>query len=319
MIKVVLKIVRTCYRIISPETSKFGRNWYIFPNKEYSSALIKEELLSDKPVMISRLGSVELTCMTNYLGVKNPSKYKNIKSFVKSQSPQWWWSKNMTAAMKLGPGFFPEDLNKIEQFCELMISDLDKVDVLGSWLKSETFFSNELSNSKKVMLEDLEPFFTKNPWTEALRGKKVLVVHPFAETIKSQYARKDKIFPNGLLPDFELQVMPAVQSIAGENPDFTDWFEALESMKKQISKHDFDICILGCGAYGFPLAAYVKSIGKKAIHLGGVTQMLFGIKGARWEEYIVYPYQNLMNEYWVRPGENEKPKDAVKVEGGCYW
>ena len=26
---------------------------------------------------------------------------------------------------------------------------------------------------------------------------------------------------------------------------------------------------LGCGAYGFPLAAHVKRMGKKAIHMGG--------------------------------------------------
>ena len=55
-------------------------------------------------------------------------------------------------------------------------------------------------------------------------------------------------------------------------------------MKAQIDKEDFDICLIGAGAYGFPLAAYVKRKGKKAVHLGGALQLLFGIKGSRWED-----------------------------------
>jgi hypothetical protein len=122
-----------------------------------------------------------------------------------------------------------------------------------------------------------------------------------------------------LLPAFELDVIPAVQSIAGQKTQFVDWFVALESMKEEIAKRTFDVCILGCGAYGFPLASFVKKMGGKAIHLGGVTQLIFGIKGKRWENFIVYPYENLFNKYWVRPSNEEVPKNSKIVEGGCYW
>jgi hypothetical protein len=90
-------------------------------------------------------------------------------------------------------------------------------------------------------------------------------------------------------------------------------------MKSEIDKTEYDICIIGCGAYGLPLAAHVKRMGKKSIHLGGVTQLLFGIKGKRWEEYIVWPYMNLFNEHWIRPGERSSVKNGNSVEGGCYW
>jgi len=53
--------------------------------------------------------------------------------------------------------------------------------------------------------------------------------------------------------------------------------------------------------------------------LAGATQLLFGIKGKRWEEFIVWPYANLFNEHWVRPGIKEKPKNANIVEDACYW
>ena len=80
-------------------------------------------------------------------------------------------------------------------------------------------------------------------------------------------------------------------------------------------KHDFDICLLGCGAYGFPLAAHVKRLGKKAVHIGGALQLLFGIKGRRWDR----EFSSIYNDAWVRPEENEKPRNANSVEGGCYW
>jgi len=69
-------------------------------------------------------------------------------------------------------------------------------------------------------------------------------------------------------------------------------------MKNEIDKIAFDIPISGTRVYGLLLVAYIKRKGKVAIHLAGITQMLFGIKGSRWEKYIVYPFKNLLNEYW---------------------
>jgi hypothetical protein len=31
----------------------------------------------------------------------------------------------------------------------------------------------------------------------------------------------------------------------------------------------------------------------------------------------IYIYSQLINEYWVYPGEEEKPLNASSVEGGC--
>ena len=84
-------------------------------------------------------------------------------------------------------------------------------------------------------------------------------------------------------------------------------------MENEISRKDFDVALIGCGAYGFPLAAYVKRLGKQAIHVGGPLQLYFGIKGKRWDNSGLY------NEYWISPSDNERPKNLNKVEGGCYW
>ena len=133
-----------------------------------------------------------------------------------------------------------------------------------------------------------------------------------------------------MLPDFqELILIKAIQSSGnGDGNNFNSWFDALDFMKAEIDKVDYDICLIGAGAYGLPLAAHVKRNGKKSIHLGGALQLLFGIKGKRWENNsygvkewgIPYgAYLRLINEYWVRPLEEEKPNNAETVEGACYW
>ena len=114
--------------------------------------------------------------------------------------------------------------------------------------------------------------------------------------------------------------LKAIQTLCGEKDErFGTWFDALDYMYKEAMKIDFDIAIIGCGAYGMPLAAMLKKAGKQAIHLGGATQLLFGIKGRRWEENYPSKIATFFNEYWVYPAESEKPKNASTVEMGCYW
>ena len=314
----MLKSAKRLYQIYDGK-AEVHRNFTRFSNKRYSNNLIYKELSnSSTSTMIARIGSVEMQCLTNYMGVTR-KEYKNCKNYIKGESLPWWWEKSTINQIQKNAGFFPGKIEQIEQFCEMMLEDITEVDILGSWLEKEALFGAYLKNAKRVVLEDLEPFFASTPWTKALEGKKVLVVHPFNKTIQNQYKKRNVLFENNLLPDFELKTIQAVQSIAGSKTKYKDWFEALDHMKTQIDNTDYDICIIGAGAYGFPLAAHVKRMGKKAIHLGGVTQLLFGIVGKRWENFIVWPYMNLFNEHWVRPGENEKPKNAKVVEGACYW
>ena len=225
--------------------------------------------------------------------------------------------------MKNQAGFFPSNADSLSKFAKLMLEDSRQLDMLGSWRTKEDYLNNIFSpNLIMCDREKLNPFFAKRPWTQALKGKKVLIVHPFVKSIYQQYSIKDKLFPTPILPDFELKVMPAVQSIGG-NPNFDSWFEALDFMKSEMDRIDYDIVLLGCGAYGFPLAAHAKRMGKKAIHIGGSLQLFFGIKGKRWESsgYKGGPndYSIFFNDFWVRPSDDETPKSAKGVEGGCYW
>lgn len=213
--------------------------------------------------------------------------------------------------------FSPINDKKLRQFKDLMFADMSELDVLCSWRPEEFLFLNRLRHCKKATLGLVGgPDDNPNVWTQALKGKRVLVVHPFAETIERQYKyRRKQLFNSPLiLPEFaSLITVKAVQTIAGNDAWFASWFDALDYMKQQIDSCEYDIALIGCGAYGFPLAAHIKRRGKKAIHIGGPLQLYFGIKGKRWENL------KFINEYWVSPSDNEKPMNLQNVEGGCYW
>ena len=286
------------------------------------SSHIREKLLSPEPCMLSRFGAVEIGCVVNYLGIYH-QKRKIIK-YIKGEAFPWWWEEETMYPMRNNAGLFSATPELLKRFSEMMIEDMPLIDILASWRFEEEYFSKELQNAYKIDFEPYNPFWSDVPWTAALENKKVLVVHPFAETIQKQYLRKELIHKDPrVLPTFDLQTIKAIQTIGNQGDGrFETWFDALEFMKNEIDKMDYDVCLLGCGAYGMPLAAHVKRSGKKAVHLGGSLQLLFGIRGARWENSnynATYNYSKLMNEFWVKPSATETPSKAQQVEEGCYW
>lgn len=213
-------------------------------------------------------------------------------------------------------GFFPVERKQLRRFARLMLDSMHNVDVLVTWRPEEFFFRRQLRHCKFFKRSTMGFDSRRYTWSGLLEGKRVLVVHPFADTIRRQYEEnRERIWPGRcVLPEFkELITIKAVQSIAGNKTEFATWFDALEHMERQIDALDFDVALISCGAYGFPLAAHVRKKGRKAIHIGGSLQLLFGIKGKRWEGKDIY------NEYWVSPSEAERPEGFQNVEGGCYW
>ena len=315
-----MKIYQSYQRLIGSDKYFRNSNEHVQVTGEKASELLRKKLLEDAPLMVTRFGANELNCILNFVFI-NTGIVGNFGNIIKGMPYFFSLKKGVVAGMNIGAGFFPADKKSIERYCLLSLDDLSAIDVLGSWVAQEQFLFDRFDpNHTRIQLEDLSPFDHVHPWSGALAGKKVLVVHPFEDTIRVQYQKRQHLFRNQeILPEFELKTIKAVQSIANSETPYKTWFEALDAMTDQIAKTDFDIALLGCGAYGMPLAARIKRMGKKAVHIGGATQCFFGIKGKRWE-IPFYNYQNkYYNSYWVRPGENDTPKNAGKVEDGCYW
>lgn len=278
-------------------------------DRDEANRIIGKAIEKGEPFMAGRYGNIELNVTWR--------ARDDGKGFI---AP---YSKAVQGLYK-NAGFFSQDKNMIIKFAELMRAATYQVNIMGVWFNplEEWMLRTYGNNPEYCLIHGLEPFLSAAPWSAKLEGKNVVVIHPFENTIKSQYKKRELLFPGrNVLPEFNLRVVKAVQTIAGNRDErFSDWFEALEYMYNEAMKEDFDVAIIGCGAYGFPLAAKIKQAGKIAIHLGGATQLLFGIKGRRWENEYHNGYEKMiLNPAWVRPGEEDRPKGLETIEQGCYW
>ncbi|CDD92533.1 uncharacterized protein BN794_00959 [Coprobacillus sp. CAG:826] len=269
----------------------------------YSNEILKQMILSNEPFSAVRFGAVELSCVNNHekiqLGFKKKYKVPVIYS------------------IKNGAGVFPTTKESLDQYSMTAIQAFSDATILGiSGVHMEDYFYKKYASKCRVIqYEAFEPL--RGDWIQALKGKKVLVISPFANDIQKQYDRIDLVFEDGKIPQFDLQVFQCVQTLAEEKDSrFTSWNEALSWMEEEISKLDFDIALVGAGAYGSPLCSFIaKTLHRQAIQTGGATQTMFGIIGKRWEkrEHVA----KYINEYWIRP--TLKPKGYENVEKGCYW
>ena len=282
--------------------------------------IFREKINGALPLMIARYGSTELTCvLAHIISHSQKSYFEKTLEYIQGEIPAFWLGYKNRTEICANSGFFPNDKKLIIRFCERMQHDVKELDILLTWLNGEKYVYPFLSPScKNISLWAVEPFFQEIPWTMCLEGKKVLVIHPYAKTIAKQYLNRHNIFPlKEVLPEMDLMTFKAVQTIENNESPFETWFDALDYMKNEIEKIDFDIALIGAGAYGLPLAADIKRMGKKAIHIGGSLQLYFGIIGLRWEQ--MPHFKAIFNEHWVRPLPEEHPQRYKKMEGGAYW
>lgn len=301
-------------------------------DRQKANDLIYDVLISDSPCMISRIGTVEMGCLGHYLNLHDSNTLlKRCMQYIVNDNYAPIWDEKHLDGLCNGPGGFPHTREFFDRFCEQYLHDIPPIDILGSLNITEKYLPIA-PETIKIHLESLYPFFVERPWTRALKEKRVLVIHPFEKTILHQEKKREMIFADpDVFPPYRLQTLRAVQSIGmnDELQHYHDWFDALHSMEEKITQYDFDFALIGCGGYGLPLAAFIKRMGKKAIHLGGGLQLLFGIKGKRWEDNYTWTYHtkekldlnytSLYNDFWVRPFPEDTPQVATKIENGCYW
>lgn len=303
-----MNIIEKVYWIVKEKIFPFLKNRDVTKESNYLDEVSLEEYVANSfknhiPIMMGKMGGSELFAWrTVELG---ETKKREVAC---RQLCEW-------------SGFFPDSEELLTRFSDIMKDALQHTDVLIRWYQPfESYFIKKYADDLKGVCRSLGGWAAQEkPWTVQLKGRRVLVIHPFTDSIQKQYQKRELLFDNPeILPEFELKVLRAVQTIGEEEDErFSDWFEALQYMCHEAMKIEFDIALIGCGAYGLPLAAYLKKNGKSAVHVGGELQILFGIMGSRWESN---PYvMKIKNEYWTYPSESETPKGFKKVEDGCYW
>ncbi len=190
-----------------------------------------------------------------------------------------------------------------------------------------------------IGLESLDPWISEQAWTTLFGPEThIIVVSPFAVSIQHQISRLPNIFPYPIwsqpCPRFHCVrsgCSPALDTkgIAAWPPHILagGWRAAVNHLVSEATAclpstipPQGHVAIVGCGAISLPVVAALKKRGMIAIHMGGATQCMFGIRGRRWRDHaILGKLQVATNPYWVNPRAEETPANSKQIEGGCYW
>ena len=271
--------------------------------------ILAEYLLSDELFFAARIGNTEQTIVKSIL-IDECSEDMFYK-----KDPRWhgYFGGRDTA-------IYPDTYDGLKNFSNCYSESLKNVDLMGvvtSFTDCDVVLNHYCPNSIYFYYSAYEPYyFPNNPWTQYLKDKTVLVIHPFEKSIKNNFANREELFKNtNILPNFNLITFKAHLNFGKEN---SYWFDSLNIMKDEISKLNFDMAIIACGGFGIPLGSFIKShMNKSSIHMGGALQLLFGIMGNRWKNNEqLLPY---VNSYWTKPLPEETPENPELVEGSCYW
>jgi hypothetical protein len=301
----LVRPARQCMNEWKKRQEKSSYAGFDVDSADFANDVIAKVLISGKPASIGKIGSAELDTMIDYL--------KDIHS----ESSEWM---SQMHVLHLNAGIFPEDTGLVRTYCATFLRGLGNIDVLGVWFNTgEARVAREYcTNATFVNFLGLEPYYCKNPWTRSLEHKNVLVIHPFRDSIKAQYDRRELVWgEREILPGFNLLQIKMPLSDAVEPSKFANWQEQLDDIKRQMDALDYDVALVGAGAYSLLITEHAKLSGKVGIHLGGATQILFGIKGSRWENHPTI--SAFFNENWVKPSPEESPQAKALVENACYW
>ncbi len=249
-----------------------------------------------KPLSIIRLGNVEasqMLCEAGELYYQMPTN----AGFFGDDKALMTWKKDMLFAMKNA------DLNMRVVSCN------------SFWVCDDVLTRLNLFIPTLPYVEDIT-FWTS--LLNQLNTNKLAFVSYFSEDIKKQIPFMKWILEKngGINKDAKKwKIIHSLNTIEGNQPSDKSFKEVGEELLKRCLDADQDIYFLSCGCYGIPLCDALKRKGKKAIYVGGFLQLLFGLKGKRWDDRNIV--SQFYNKHWKYP--ETKPENHKLVEGGCYW
>lgn len=275
------------------------------------NGILHQAIIDRKPFAAGKMGSVEANSLSTWR-MRQKAKYTG-------QLPPAY-SKYVIQTLYVNAGVFPNEPEIFDKFGAVYLDAVSKCDAVVAWdvAGEARILADHCRAANLIKLRSLEPYFFDQPWSSALAGRKVLIISPFVHSIKNQYEQRSMLWANQeILPEFKLLTIRAPLSAAITEPESSDWFEALDLMKSGMDAFEYDVLLVGAGAFSLPLASHAKLRGKVGIHMGGALQILFGIIGQRWRERN--DFKPFINKFWTSPSKEETPNECKIIEGGCYW
>ena len=141
--------------------------------------VIADLIRSGTPASVGEVGAAELAGLV-YLA----------RCRERGRHPTDWG--DVGTRLHSNAGVFPEDPVAYSHSCAEHTEALRRVDLLGAWYQRDEWkIAHRVAGIRKAAEQRaIEPCYHPRPWSQALAGKRLLVVSPFAASIAAQYPRR---------------------------------------------------------------------------------------------------------------------------------
>ena len=153
--------------------------------------LIIEKIRSGTPFVAGKIGTGDGEALARYFDItaNEHALQKALKMTIGKRGP-FWWDNSVRAAICRCAGVFPITDESIEKFCDIFIDACQYIDGFASFNPGEFRLHQTLCpTAASINLNALAPQGHPRTWYRAIEGKTLLVVHPYAKTIQTQYEK----------------------------------------------------------------------------------------------------------------------------------
>jgi hypothetical protein len=251
------------------------------------------------------------------------------------------WPYHLRRNLYIGAGVWPPTDESLDKWAQEYMKALGLVDCIAAgWYKpfsdsESAILDYAAPQAFRTTLRSLEPYYTipKFRWTRQLTGKRVAVVTSFFKTVSEQTRSPEHIYsiwnslkePETILPStttwIPIRTYYTSEVAMGDSTEWPagiyNWEDAVNYTVESVMASGATVAIIGCGGLGMIIGARLKELGISVVIMGGAIQVLFGIKGRRWEKHNVI--SKFWGPSWVWPRDDETPTGAFNLEGACYW
>jgi hypothetical protein len=284
---------------------------------------VADKLSRNEPFVIPRIAGIE----------NNVAVFARLKQ--QTGKPDFdGYFQSVGGAMKNNAGILLTNFNSIMKYSDLYLKSFDNCDLYSGWevqgdvykhiAQSHEFIRGNYPNKRIFWAFALDIFhyiYDPKAWTKSLRGKRILIVSAFEESIKERVPKRAQLYDGvDLFPDCTFVYIRPPQTQAGEPSREFD--VELEEFQKRLDvlKDSYDVALVSCGGYGNLVCNYIfEKHRKSAVYVGGVLQMYFGVLGNRWLKERPDVVRLFLNEHWSRPKTSERPRNCDTIENSCYW
>ena len=196
--------------------------------------------------------------------------------------------------------------------------------VYGGIRESQDYIKNTYPDKTKVWAESCLDIFNYinciDTWTLALKGKRILIISSFIESIREKESNFHEIYGKEIFIENTFVYIKPPQ-LSGDSISL-EWDIELSKFYLELDKikDEYDIALVSCGGLGNIVCNYLyENHNKSAIYVGGVLSVWFGVYNKRMLEEKPSMLRMYLNKYWSRPKISERPLGWEKVEQGCYY